>query len=299
MKLITYDDVKLSKLSLGTVQFGLEYGVSNIHGKPTQNKVDEIIDYVTGNGINCFDTARAYGDSEKVLGESLKEKSNQYIVSKLKSDFFENDLLENITESLNNLKVEKLFGLLLHDSTLLYKWNDSLSKRVDSLIKSKKVSYFGVSIYTSEDFELALNNDKITIIQIPFNLFDQRAILDKWFEKAKEKNKLIFIRSVFLQGLLVMDKKDIPQKLESCLSYIDELDFFCTEFNLKRSELALNFVNSVAKDAIILFGCDTLAQAKENIKNFNSLVPFNQKTLNRLINSFQKISEDIYNPSRW
>ena len=186
MKQIVYNNDKLSKLSLGTVQFGLDYGIANNSGQPTQNEVNEIVEYVYSNNINCFDTAQAYGTSELVLGEAIKTKKDLFVISKLKSNLFINNLESNINKSLNNLNIDCLYGLLLHDSQLLYTWSKEYGLLVDNLIGENKIRYFGVSIYTNEDFELALNNDSISFIQIPFNIFDQRAISKKWFEKAEK-----------------------------------------------------------------------------------------------------------------
>nr|WP_321268063.1 aldo/keto reductase [uncultured Sulfurimonas sp.] len=299
MKYINFNGYKISKLSLGTVQFGLNYGVANKVGKPTQANVNKIINFVSENGINCFDTAQAYGNSEEVLGNALSNIEDTLVISKLKSDLFQNNLKKNITVSLENLKMDSLFGLLLHDSELLYKWNSQYTDNILELIDRKLIKYFGVSIYSSEDFDLALENDNISIIQIPFNLFDQRAITLNWFEKARKKNKLIFIRSVFLQGLLLMDQNKIPKNLEHAKKYIEILECLCDEFSLNKNKLALSFVDSIANDSLLLFGCDTMEQAQENIYNYNSLKKLDQLTLLKITEELSDIDEKIYNPTKW
>ena len=299
MKQIVYNNYKLSKLSLGTVQFGLDYGIANNSGQPTQNEVNEIIEYVCDNNINCFDTAQAYGTSELVLGEAIKTKKDLFVISKLKSNLFINNLESNINKSLNNLNIDCLYGLLLHDSELLYTWSKEYKLLADNLISENKIIYFGVSIYTNEDFELALNNDSINFIQIPFNIFDQRAISKKWLEKAQAKNKLIFIRSVFLQGLFFMNTNDLPSNLEKSKQYLIKFNKYCEKLNMTKSELALSFVDTIAQDSILLFGCDDLNQAKENIENYNNLKQLDESILKNIINDFKNISEDIYNPTKW
>jgi aryl-alcohol dehydrogenase-like predicted oxidoreductase len=299
MKQIIFNNKKLSKLSLGTVQFGLNYGISNTKGQPNQQKVNDIIEYVYDNGINCFDTAQAYGNSEEVLGKAIDKKDNIYLISKLKSELFINELNKNVSKSLNHLNINSLYGLLLHDSELLYSWKDEYSELVDNLIQENKIKYFGVSIYTNEDFELALNNDSIKFIQIPFNIFDQRAISQNWFKKAKKSNKLIFIRSVFLQGLFFIDIEILPCNLEKSKQYLLNFNKYCKKLNMTKSELALSFVNTIAQDSILLFGCDNLNQAKENITNYNNLKQLDESTIQDIINDFKNISEDIYNPTRW
>ncbi len=299
MKYIKYNQEKLSKLSMGTVQFGLDYGIANTSGQPAQEEVNKIIDYIHLNGINCFDTAQDYGNSEAVLGKALKDKHDIYIVSKLKTNLFKQNALQNVSMSLSNLSVKSLYALLLHDSELLYNWTNDDSIIVDELLKSEKIKYFGVSIYTNDDFNLAIENDKIEFIQIPFNLFDKRAITEHWFEKAKEKNKLIFIRSVFLQGLLLMKKENIPKKIESAKIYIEVVEDICEELNISKNELALSFVDTVAKDSLVLFGCDNIEQAKENITTYNLLKKLDDSVLLKIMEKLSDIDESIYNPTRW
>lgn len=299
MNFIKYNENKISKLSLGTVQFGLDYGISNINGKPVQKEVNNIINYVVDEGINCFDTAQAYGNSEDVLGKAIDNKKDLFVISKLKTELFKNDLNENIEKSLRDLKLSTLYGLLLHDSQLLLSWSKEDSGKVRRLKEENKIKYFGVSIYTDEEFNLAIENADIDIIQIPFNLFDQRAIINGWLKKAKEENKLLFIRSIFLQGLFFMDKEKLPTKLSNAKELLSAFEVYRDKLELSKSQLALNFVNSVAKDAILLFGCDSLEQAKENIENFNSLMPLSKNIIDELIFTFKDVSEQIYNPARW
>ncbi len=299
MKQIIFNNKQISKLSLGTVQFGLNYGISNISGQPNQQEVNEIVEYVYDNGINCFDTAQAYGNAEEVLGKAVDKRADIFIISKLKSKLFLNNAISNIDKSLKNLNKNSLYGLLLHDSELLYNWKSEYTILVNNLIKDNKIKYFGVSIYTSEDFELAISNPSIKFIQIPFNIFDQRAIRNKWFEKAKENNKLIFIRSIFLQGLFFMNIDKLPTNLTNAKQFLIKLNEYCIKLNLSKSELALNFVDTVAKESILLFGCDTINQAQENINNYKNLKQLDNDTIQNIIKDFTNIDEDIYNPTKW
>jgi len=298
MNYITYNKDKISKLSLGTVQFGLNYGIAN-NGKPTYDNTDTIINYIIDNGINTFDTAQSYGDSEKILGNSIKNKKDIFIISKLASESFTTNLSENIDKSLSNLKINCMYALLLHDSKLLYNWEERYTKSITNLINKNKIKYFGVSIYTNSDFQLAIQNPNINFIQIPFNIFDQRAISKRWFQQAKEKNKLIFVRSIFLQGLLLMEIQDIPAKLKDAINYLKTFELYAKELNISKSELALSFVNSIATESLILFGCDSIKQAQENIENFNSLKQLDTDTIERIHKDFNNINENIYNPAKW
>lgn len=299
MRFVTFKNDKISKLSLGTVQFGLNYGIANRNGKPTETTIKEIINYVCSEGLNFFDTAQDYGNSEEILGNLLENKVDKLIISKVKSDFFKTNGKESLLKSLNYLKITSLYALLLHDSKLLHNWKEEYSIKINEFINCNKIKHFGVSIYTSEDFDLAINNDDIQIIQIPFNLFDQRAINEGWFKKAEEKNKLLFIRSIYLQGLLLMNKKDIPCSLINLKKYIDKIEELCDELNLSKNELSLSFVDSVAHTSPLLFGCDNLIQAKQNLYTFDNVKRMDNDTIKKINEKFKDVDESIYNPSMW
>jgi len=299
LKFIEYRGDKISKLSLGTVQFGLDYGIANSSGQPTQDSVNQIIEYLYNNKVNCFDTAQAYGNSEEVLGKAIKNKSQLHLISKLKSDIFISNAIENVEESLQNLNISSLYALLLHDSELLYKWSDEYDQIIQELKNRDKIKYFGVSIYTNEDFELAINNKEIEFIQIPFNIFDQRAIRQGWLEKAKRYDKLIFIRSIFLQGLFFMDRSNLPKNLEQAKEPLNILDKYSKKLEMSLSELALNFVDSTATDSLLLFGCDNIEQAKENIVNYNQLKKLDTQIISDITKSFKDVDDSIYNPTKW
>lgn len=299
MKEIKFNNSKLSKLSFGTVQLGLNYGISNSNGQPSQDKANKIINYLCDSGINCFDTAVAYGNSEEVLGKALHLTNSVHVISKIKSDVFIESLESTVTESLNKLGLDKLFGLLLHDSDLLFKWNSEYTDKVILLKNKGLIDYFGVSIYTSEEFDIAIANPLIEVIQIPFNLFDQRAINDKWFEKAEQANKLIFIRSIFLQGLFFMNPEELKGNLIEATPYLLEMQSISEKLNLSIAHFMMAYVDSVAPSAILLFGCDTLTQAEENVVSYNNLPLLADELLRTINKKFSNIPMNIINPSQW
>lgn len=299
MNMIEFEEYQLSKLSFGTVQLGLDYGIFNTHGKLTQNNANNIVNYLIENKLNSFDTAVAYGNSEEVLGNALLNKKNINIISKVKSELFINSCERAVEESLKRLNIDRLFALLLHDSKLLEEWTEKDSSKVLLLQQKGLIEYFGVSIYNSEEFDKAIENSSIKVIQVPFNLFDQRAINNKWFEKANKTNKLIFIRSLFLQGLFFMDEKNLQGNLVEAIPYLKELHALCNTLNLSIAEFAMAYVDSVALNSVILFGCDTLEQAKENIINYSNLPKIDKNTLELINKMFSNVPEYIINPGKW
>ncbi len=299
MKYINFKKTKISKLGLGTVQFGLDYGIANEHGKPTVEESMKIINFAYNKGINCFDTSTNYGNAQEVLGKSLINKSDTFILSKIKSNIFINNLENSFDSILKELEINKLNVLFLHDCELLNSWDKSYSYKISKLKNSNKLDYFGVSIYTDEEFDYAIKNNDIEVIQVPFNIFDQRAINNGWIKKAEDSGKLLIIRSVFLQGLFFMNQKKIPKNLEIAIPHIKLLEEYSSQLNVKKSELALNYVDSLLENSPILFGCNSLNRAKETIETFESLKKIDKTILENLRIEFSDISDKIYDPRKW
>lgn len=298
MRTIQYRGFNISNFALGTVQFGIHYGITNHEGQTPADEVKKIIDFILKNGINCFDTAISYGNSEKILGSTLPISNNLLIISKISTtDFHKID--QKVNESLTNLNKTSLFGLLLHDSKLLSRWTNQESDIIKKLKFNNKINFFGASIYTNNEFDLALTNDSIDIIQIPFNIFDQRALHLRWIEKAKNKHKLIIIRSVFLQGLLLMESSTVPAYLEEAKEYIVKLEKICNKHAINKQTLALEFIKYFTQECVVLFGCENLAQASDNISIFNNKFTMDQKLLKNLLFEFHSIGENIINPTKW
>jgi len=284
MKYINFKGTKISKLSLGSAQFGLNYGISNEVGKVNKNDTSKIIDFAHKSGINCIDTAYAYGNTFN--SDTFNNKI--LIISKVSTELFL-DVFNYITTP--------IYALLLHDSKLLSNWSKKYDDIVMELIKLGLIKHFGISIYDNSEFSKAMSINSIDFIQIPFNVFDLRAIKMNWFNQARDNDKLLFVRSIFLQGLLLMDKDKIPLKLEKAKKYISFLNDFSDELNISPSLLTISFVRNYAKDDVLIFGCESITQAKDNIKNFNTSYHIPNK--DEIISRFKNIDESIYHPIRW
>ena len=161
----------MSKIVLGTVQFGLQYGV-NSAGRPSQDAVKGILEEAAKGGITTLDTSSAYGNSEEVLGECITLDENFKIVSKYPKG--ETPVGEMFHGSLKRLKVNQLYGYLLHHFEV-YKNNPAVWDEFVALKESGKVQKIGFSLYTPEELEFILNNGSpFDLIQVPFNIFDKK-----------------------------------------------------------------------------------------------------------------------------
>ena len=285
----------VNKLILGTVQFGLEYGINNINGKPDKETVFEILSYAYDRGIKYLDTAELYGDAHNLIGEFHKSNPTKKfkVISKFPHEF-EDSVGEKINTYLTQLNVDQLHAILFHSFDSYWKHKDHLKNIVQ--LKDKIVKHVGVSVYTNEQMGEVIDDLNIEIIQIPFNLFDNSNQRGEFLKRAKGKNKIIHTRSAFLQGLFFMGKSNsniIRIKLEKELDIISEISL---KSSVSIGSIALNYCLLQNNIDGVLIGVDSLQQLKENIAH----------TENKLSNQYVKEIEminiqnrDLLNPSLW
>ena len=270
------------KIGIGTVQFGLNYGVSNIQGKTDKNEVTKILQLAHASGIDLIDTAASYGDSESILAKDTAENYWKIVTKTphFSSLFLSNDdvnqLTQSFNQSLNKLGQKNIYGLLLHScDDLLKPGGELLFNEMMRLKSIGLVEKIGVSIYDKTQIEAILSKFSIDIIQLPINILDQSLLLEGWLEKLKHKDIEVHARSVFLQGLLLMKKKSIPPYFLSVKKNLDEFYKLSKKLSLSQLELALQFVMQIDEIDRVIIGTNNANQLKEILQskrlNINSV----------------------------
>ena len=304
MEYTNFRELKLSKLMLGTVQFGLTYGIANQDGKPDYEKARDIIAVAFENGVNCFDTAAAYGNSEEVLGRAFSElgiKDKTTIVSKichitdqqLSSSEADKIVEKSLRQSLARLKLEVLPICLLHrEDNIVY---------FDSLLKMKDkglVKYVGVSADTAAGAEKVINNPHTEAIQLPFNIFDKRYDKNNIFPRTAEKNMAVFSRSTYLQGLFFIAEDKLLDILTPIIPVRRKINSLAKENNMTIAELCMRYVLTKKEITCVLTGVDSVEQLQENLALFakGKLNPELAETIEKIVPEF---AETIVRPSLW
>ena len=276
---------------MGTVQWGLDYGISNTNGIPTDAELDAIVRLATQNGIDLFDTASQYGNAEQRLGNYTTKNSR--VVSKFSS--VNHSSLENeIQGSLERFNVEQLYGYLFHSPKDLIN-APLLWDKMQHLKGEEKVKKIGYSLYSPDELELFLDKNWIPdIVQLPYSLLDRK--FEPYFEKLKSLGTEIHIRSVFLQGLYFKSIETLSPKFNDLKSTLKEVAEIATEFGLTKVELALNFVlkNEYVDYAVI--GVEQANQLKEIISA--SKIDLS-KNINERVNALFVENPTLLNPTNW
>lgn len=286
--------MNISKIVLGTAQFGFDYGVNNSTGKPSEKSVAEILNFAKSKGIDELDTADGYGESADVLGRYFIEHKNSFKVMTKFSKSNELNFSEIFNESIRRLQIEKLEGYYFH------RFSDFLGfdeyDQVHSLKKSGKLKKLAVSLYSNEDLEIASEHPEIDLIQLPFNLLDRGERKVELLMKAKKLGKQIYVRSAFLQGLFFMDPAKLPAKLQPFGETIREIRELAEFYQMSVEEVCLNYVYHKNYIDKVVIGVDSCAQLEKNV---NSLHESFSKDLELKLEQLIVNDVSLLNPSNW
>ena len=292
-----------SRFVLGTAQLGMNYGIANKSGTPDSDLAKQIVKSAWENGIREYDTAQGYGESENVLGKALHSlgfSSYARVITKLDPglDHLDRSGLEQaVKESLDRLNVPILHSLMLHKEEYLELWEKGLGRILRNFVERGLTRYLGVSVYSPDSALLAHKTDGIDMLQIPSNILDRRFEKAGIFQLAENNGKQIYVRSVFLQGLLLMDSEEVPPGLQFAVEVLEKLRYFSHEIGLSRQDLALGYVRQAYPQAKVVFGVETLVQIKDNLKSWEGLFPLGLVDLAR--KKFNNLENRILNPALW
>lgn len=284
------------KIALGTVQFGLEYGVANQTGRVPLEEVENILQEASARGVDTLDTAIAYGDSETILGQAGVSGWNG--VTKLPA------LPEGCADvaawvetqikgSLSRLGVGQLHGVLLHrPEQLLGEYGRQLFEAMQHLKTQGITRKIGVSIYGPEELDRLMPDMRFDIVQAPLNILDRRLVESGWASRLMSQGTELHVRSVFLQGLLLLPPDKRPDKFERYVSLWYEWSRWLDEVQLTPLQACLGYVLGVKEVDKVIIGVDSVKQLKE-------ILAASYASLPSLPNWPQPIDTDLINPACW
>lgn len=280
---MNYFNLLNHKLVIGTAQFGFKYGIANKKGIVSLEEGGIILEYAKENGVNMLDTSFGYGDSESKLG--VIGVSEWQVVTKIVRVSEDKDIAsqveKNIHLSLNRLKINSLYGVLFHNpDQLLGQSGFEVYSALQKLKEEGIIGKIGISVYSTDELESLISNFDFDIVQAPFNLFDRRLSETGWLTKLASANIEVHIRSVFLQGLLLMHPADRPTKFGRWNKLWAAYDNWLLENNITALQACLNYVLDNPKINKCLVGIDSLENIQEIISAVNTEIPVLPEYLN-------------------
>lgn len=295
----TTDSIGAERIALGTVQFGLPYGVANTQGQVSYDQAEAMLRAIRAAGIDTIDTAIAYGEAETVLGRI--GVSGIRLVSKvpaLREPALAVDdwVMAQVEASLERLRVPRLGGLMLHaPDDLLGPHGSDLARGLLRAQDAGLAERIGLSVYSPEQLAVLVGRLPLEIIQIPLNVFDRRFVETGWLDRLVSDDVEVHARSVFLQGLLLMPSDLVPSKFAPFRTLIDGWHAWLSgDAAAGRSavQACLAHVASYAGISRLVVGADSLAQLHDIIEAA-STAPL------RAPESLASPVTPLINPSQW
>ena len=256
------------KLSLGTAQFGLDYGVTNQREQVAIDMAKNILDFAKRSNITTLDTASAYGNSEQVLGE-IGVEDYRIVTKTIPLADGADKSIDGFYTSLKNLNVEQVDGLLIHNiNDIKDKQFNVFFEKLNELKQQNLINKIGFSTYTPEQVDFLLDNFEFDMIQLPFNIFDTRLAEGGQLQALKNKGVEVHSRSVFLQGVL-LHFDDLPDYFSTWQVQFDKYRAIVEESRLSLLEYALNFVLNTQEIDKVIVGVNTEKQLREIVQAVN------------------------------
>ncbi len=282
----------ITPISLGTVQLGQSYGVANQDGMPDHGEAMVILDTAWANGVRTFDTARAYGEAEARIGAWIKSRGHRpFIVTKTGSA-----IRDDMVQSMSNLGVSFLDGLMMHNAREFSV--PGAADTLGQLVQDGLIGGFGVSAYQVEDVDAALAIPGLSLVQIPFNLFDRRMEISGVLACCMAAGVTVFSRSVFLQGLLFLDPETLPGHLAEAAGPLRNLRAFADEIGRSLPELAIVAARDTAGISSLVIGAERANQASE-VFELATAAPLTDSEREATFMIGAGLPETIYNPGFW
>jgi aryl-alcohol dehydrogenase-like predicted oxidoreductase len=280
---------------LGTVQFGLPYGINNEAGKPDQEQVDEILTEAYRSGIRTLDTSNVYGDAENVIGDF--HKKNNFCFQINTKFVYQRGITikDKLAGTLKKVGVEKIQTYFFHLFTDYVSYPDLIEELKD-LKNENYIRQIGISVYTNDEFETAMDDPAIDVIQIPFNLLDNKYQRGTLLIKAKLKHKIIQVRSVFLQGLFFKPLSSLPDYLQPLKPYLQSLHKISENSGLTMEDLCLQYVTAQTDIDEIIIGVDSKEQLMSNMNYLHKPI---KKNILEAISAIQVKETELLYPFNW
>jgi aryl-alcohol dehydrogenase-like predicted oxidoreductase len=285
----------VSKFILGTANFNGDYGIAKKKNLELA-QIEEILSFAQINNLNHFDTANSYGDAQKILGSLLDYSNRVQIDSKIGNQECGtvDSILESVQKSLAELKINKLSTLYLHDANSLLGNNKSSTKNgMKEILEMGLADHIGLSVYTLNDLlECKKELPDLSRFQVPENICDRRLSQSEEMLELASDNNVINIRSIFLQGLLLMPVKAIPKSLSESRKSINDLELYAKKEAVDRIDLCIAYAKSISWASKIVVGVESITQLK-------AILDSNYKLSSEWERNISRASEAIADPRKW
>ena len=299
-------NLQVSEISLGTVELGMDYGipVQGEQRRPSEADAARTLNCALDLGINLIDTARAYEESEAIIGRALKSRRNEYILAtKIGSLSWESytgrelrkQVEASITESLRTLQTDTIDLLYIHNATPELIQHGEIVEIMRRAREAGYARFIGTTTYGEAAPLAVLEDGRFDCIQVAHNLLD-RQFEERVLPLAQANDIGVAIRSVLLKGALTYRYAHLPEELRELREAVNKVNSLCSAQNSSLPELAYRFVLAHPAVSTALVGTGRVHELEEIV----SLAGQDPLPL-ELLSDIREISvsPDQLNPGTW
>lgn len=285
-------------LALGTVQWGQVYGIANRTGQPARPAVGELLTAARRARIFVLDTARAYGSSEAVIGSLAGADPHWCIITKLDPAARTIDAAaQSLDASRQALGRPELDCVLLHRAEQRTVERGELWQFLRSERDQGGIGAVGMSAASPDEAWDAVADPDVACVQVASSLFDQRLARGDFFERARDAGKVVFVRSVFLQGAAHLDAGELPPHLAPLREPLGVIDDWARQRGVPRSQAFLAYAAGLP-GAWVLIGCETVAQLEQNLQDWSAARRL-KDSITSLADALPELPAAVLNPALW
>ncbi|RKN70609.1 aldo/keto reductase [Paenibacillus ginsengarvi] len=300
----------LSKLTLGTVQLGIPYGIHNRSGMPSEESSFELLQLAWEGGVTSYDTAAAYGESESLLGRFFHGKQS-LVTTKIHlrpepgatGTEIERAMRERVESSLERLQLSSVPILMLHNTDVMETFGGPITASFEALKRDGLIAKAGISVSQNTPDEYRslwpyLQNDTYEAVQLPMNVLDHRPLRNGCVSMLAEAGKTVFVRSLFLQGLLYMKDEDLPPRLGAAQEPLAKLRALSEKYGVSLPQLAVSFIRDLDGVNSLVIGAETKDQVRDNIALVEGpSIP--EAMREEIAVAFADVPEQVITPIMW
>jgi 1-deoxyxylulose-5-phosphate synthase len=264
----------VSKVSLGTVEIGLNYGIgqNGTANRPEESEAAHLLHRALDLGVNFIDTARAYGESEAIIGRALKGRRHEFVLcSKVLA--YENEagdnlrakVTESVQESLRALNTDVLDILMIHSAPTEVLSRTDLIEILEDLRREGKFRWMGVSVYGEAAALAAVQSGRFDCVQVAYSVLDRRPEGEVWKEAVRNDIGIV-ARSVLLKGLLTPRYQFFPSHLSVLKTVAGRLERLGESTGISLPELAYRYVLTGPLPHTALVGASSLQEMEAAVR---------------------------------
>lgn len=306
MKCTEKHQIHISAMTLGTVQLGLNYGINNKSGMPTEAQSFEILNTAYKHGVTVLDTSNDYGQSEQIIGKYLRANQDQpfSVCTKFRIDGESakdvyGSLKKFALASMEKLGVEQLPIFMSHIEDDYFLYGKELAAALDELKKEGLILCSGMSVSKKDRLDEIIDSGIFDAIQLPLNIWDNQIIRNGTVKRMSDAGIAVFVRSVYLQGMFFRSEEDVRgTKFEAALPLISKLHEIAKEEKLTVPELALSFIRDTEGVTSLVVGSETPEQVRQNVAMFHT-PPLSSRTMGRILDEFSDVDPFLISPWLW